>query len=100
MHMGVMPGAIVVLAMVLVMILQGLILVLGLAPVDSMVLGLAMVALVAVVLLVVTIHMEDRKSPVLLFAREASRRSILDVCSRDHLHLKDPLKFNMLSFLY
>uniref|UniRef100_A0A0A9D592 Uncharacterized protein n=1 Tax=Arundo donax TaxID=35708 RepID=A0A0A9D592_ARUDO len=59
--MGVMLGLMVVLAMGLVMTLQVLVLVLllGLALVDSMVLGQAMVALV---LLVVTIHMEDRKA--------------------------------------
>jgi hypothetical protein len=38
-----------------------------------------MVALVAVVLLVVTIHTEDRKaSGAVVFSREACRRSILD----------------------
>jgi hypothetical protein len=62
--MGVMLGVMVVLAIGLVMILQVLVLVLvlGMAWVDSTVLGQAMVALVAVVLLVVTIHMEDRKA--------------------------------------
>jgi hypothetical protein len=60
--MDAMLGVTVVLAMGLVMILQVQVLVLGLEWVDSTVLGQAMVALVAVVLLVVTIRMEDRKA--------------------------------------
>lgn len=60
--MDVMLGVMVVLAMGLIMIL--LVLVLGMARVDSMELGQAMVALLALVLLVGTIHMQDRGAAV------------------------------------